>query len=180
MPTPPSLFQHQRIRLCAPRPEDAEKLARWTEDADYIRQLDTDYARPVTVEDMAKRMNESGPNSVYFHIRTLDTDQFIGFVVLHSIEWNNQCGLLAIGIGEPEFRGHGYSSEALQLIINYAFRELNLNRIGLDVISTNPRAIRAYQKAGFQMEGTMRQAVLRDGQPADRIIMGILRSEWKG
>lgn len=65
------------------------------------------------------------------------------------------------------------------LILRYAFHELNLNRVGLDVIEYNERGIRAYQKAGFQLEGRVRQAVHRDGKIYDRINMGILRSEWE-
>ena len=93
-------------------------------------------------------------------------------------EWNNQCGLLAIGIGEEKFRSKGYGTDALRLILRYAFFELNLNRVGLDVISYNKRAVRAYEKVGFKVEGTMRESVLRDGHKYDRIIMSILRNEY--
>jgi len=53
-----------------------------------------------------------------------------------------------------------------------------LNRVGLDVISYNLQAIKAYEKVGFKVEGSMRSAVLRDGKKYDRVIMGILRDEW--
>lgn len=66
----------------------------------------------------------------------------------------------------------------MRLILCYAFNELNLNRVGLDVIEYNDQAIRTYQKAGFQLEGRVRSAVLRDGISYDRIMMGILYSEW--
>jgi RimJ/RimL family protein N-acetyltransferase len=86
--------------------------------------------------------------------------------------------MLAIGIGEASYRGKGYGSDALQLILRYAFRELNLYRVGLDITANNGPAIRACEKAGFQREGAMRRAVSRDGQHIDRILMGILRDEW--
>lgn len=86
---------------------------------------------------------------------------------------------MAIGIGDPNFRGKGYGTDALQLILRYGFNELNLHRIGLDVISYNKSAIRAYQKVGFQVEGTMRESVLRDGQQYDRILVSILRNEYQ-
>ncbi len=142
--------------------------------------MDSDYARPLSAEEAALRLNpeEVDPNKVEFHFRTLADDRLIGFVALHSIEWNNGAGLLAIGIGEPQYRGKGYGTDALHLILRYAFQELNLFRIGLDVIATNPRAIHTYEKLGFQHEGCMRGAVLRDGRRTDRIFMGILRDEW--
>lgn len=114
-----------------------------------------------------------------FRLRTLEDDALIGFVALFGIEWNNQCGKMAIGIGDPKHRGKGYGTDALRLILRYGFCELNLHRIGLDVISYNGRAIRAYQKAGFQVEGTMREAVQRDGHKYDRILMSILRNEYQ-
>ena len=179
MPSIP-LFTGNHIRLGAFRPEDAETAARWTEDDEFQRQLDTDFARPATAQEQAEMLNSRrSPNSVNFALRTLDGDRLIGFVVIHSIEWNNQSGTLAIGIGEPEFRGRGLGGEALTLILNYAFNELNLHRVGLDVISTNERAIRAYRKAGFKEEGRMRESVYRDGQRADRVMMSILRDEWQ-
>jgi RimJ/RimL family protein N-acetyltransferase len=67
----------------------------------------------------------------------------------------------------------------LELIERYAFEELNLHRLSLGVFAYNPRARRAYEKAGFVVEGRERGAILRDGQRADVIIMGILREEWR-
>lgn len=176
----PSLFVGNRLRLAAYRPEDAEIAVRWTEDAEYQRQMDTDYARPSTTHEQAEMLtSRRSPNSVNFALRMLEDDRLIGFVVIHSIEWNNQSGTLSIGIGDPEYRGKGLGGEALRLILNYAFNELNLFRVGLDVISTNERAIRAYHKAGFIEEGRMRASVYRDGQRADRILMSVLRDEWQ-
>lgn len=77
----------------------------------------------------------------------------------------------------PEHRGNGYGTDALRVMLRYAFNELNLNRVGLDVISYNESTIRAHEPVRFTVEGRMRQAVLRDGQAYDRVIMGILRSE---
>ena len=177
-----NLFRGELVRLVAPSERDAPVLARWSEDADYLRSVDSDYVRPLSVEEATLRLNpeEADPNKVEFHIRTLADDRLIGFVALHSIEWNNSAGLLAVGIGEPQYRGKGYGTDALRLILRYAFRELNLFRIGLDVIATNARAIHTYERLGFQHEGRMRGAVLRDGLRADRILMGILRDEWLG
>jgi RimJ/RimL family protein N-acetyltransferase len=175
------LFRGERVRLAAPVPEDAQHFAVWNEDTEFMRQMDTDYVRPRNVQDheeMIKNMR-SGDNNMLFHIRTLDGDRLLGFVAIHSIEWNNQAGLISIGIGDPDYRGKGYGSEALCLALNYAFNELNLYRLGLDVIGSNTRAIRAYEKLGFKHEGAMREAVYRDGVRVTRVIMGMLRQEWK-
>jgi RimJ/RimL family protein N-acetyltransferase len=171
------LFCSDLVKLCAFRAEDASIMASWSYDAEYLRDVDSDMAVPASVESFQNFVGKS-PNGVEFLLRTVENDTLIGFVALHGIEWNNQCGLLAIGIGEERFRGKGYGTDALRLILRYAFFELNLNRVGLDVISYNKRAIRAYEKVGFKVEGAMRESVLRDGHKYDRIIMSILRNEY--
>lgn len=173
-----SLFSGQLVRLCASRPEDAATLALWSEDSEYLRNLDTYFAMPGSVESFEKS-NDKSTNSMEFRLRTIENDTLIGFVGLFRIEWNNQCGKMAIGIGDPNYRGKGYGIDALRLILRYGFCELNLHRIGLDVINYNKSAIHAYQKVGFQVEGTMRESVLRDGQKYDRILMSILRNEYQ-
>jgi RimJ/RimL family protein N-acetyltransferase len=179
--TTQDLFRGKLVRLTAPRVEDAEAFARWSEDASYLRSLDTDYAKPVSAKEFAERLasDHADPNTVFFPLRTVEDDRLIGFVVLHTIEWNNKAALLAVGIGESAYRGRGYGTDALQLILHYAFYELNMFRVGLDVIANNARAIRAYEKVGFRREGALRSAVLRDGQRYDLVLMGILRDEWQ-
>ena len=152
-------------------------MALWSEDAEYLRNVDSDMAIPSTVESFRNSVSK-GTNVIEFRLRAVESDALIGFVALHGIEWNNQCGKLAIGIGDPNFRNKGYGTDALHLILRYAFNELNLNRVGLDVISYNKGAIHAYEKVGFKVEGTMRESVLRDGEKYDRVMMSILRSEY--
>ena len=176
-----NIFLGNLVRLVAPAEIDAPILARWSEDADYMRAVDTDYARPLSPQEFAQRLNPEQPdhNLVEFHLRTREDERLIGFIALHTIEWNNRTSELSIGIGEPEYRGKGYGTDALQLVLRYAFHELNLYRVGLDVISNNTPAIRAYRRVGFRQEGIVRGAVLRDGRRHDRILMGILRDEWE-
>ncbi|MGM1020821.1 MAG: GNAT family N-acetyltransferase [Bacillota bacterium] len=172
-----NLFYGDRIKLAAVREEDAETMFKWGEDAEYLRNVDTDLALPYTLKQMESEGSPSS-NEVYFRLRTLADDVLIGFVAIHGIEWNNRIGQLAVGIGNADYRGKGYGAEAVRLILRYAFYELNLNRVGLDVIEYNEQAIRTYEQAGFQHEGRVRSAVLRDGNSYDRIMMGILYSEW--
>lgn len=175
------LFLGSRVRLAALTEKDAELFSKWSEDAEYLRQLDTDIAVPRSVEYFRSEIQttSTSPNCFEMGIRTMDHNILIGFVSLHSIEWNNGSARVAIGIGEREYRNKGYGSEVMEIILRYAFAELNLNRVGLDVISNNPRAIRCYEKAGFVVEGVIRESVVRDGQKHNRICMGILRREWE-
>jgi len=175
-----NIFAGPRIRICALEKEDAQAFARWSEDAEYTRNLDTDCAAPRSADFFRAEMESraSAKDGWEFGIRAMEGNKLIGFIALHSIEWNNRAGIMSIGIGEPGYRGGGYGTEAVRLILRYAFCELNLNRVGLDVISGNEAAIRCYEKAGFRREGAAREAVQRDGRKCDRIYMGILFDEW--
>lgn len=173
-----NLFEGKTVRLSARREEDVQTMTKWMADADYLRNVDTDIALPVS-EKQLESEGEPDHREVYFRLRTFEDDELIGFVCIHSIEWNNRAGMLAIGIGEARHRNKGYGTEAVRLILRYAFHELNLNRVGLDVIAYNAGGIRAYEKAGFLHEGRIREAVCRDGRTYDRLMMGILRSEWE-
>jgi RimJ/RimL family protein N-acetyltransferase len=86
--------------------------------------------------------------------------------------------MLGIGILRREYWGRGYGSEAVSLMLRFGFTELNLRRISLSVFEYNTRAVRAYEKAGFQQEGRLRQALQRDGRRWDELFMGILREDW--
>ncbi|WP_408894145.1 GNAT family N-acetyltransferase [Paenibacillus taichungensis] len=173
-----NLFYSKRLKMTPPRAEDVQTMLQWNEDPEYLRNVDTDIAIPYS-EKQLEDEGETKDKEVYFRLRTLEDEQLIGFVVIHSIEWNNRCGQLAIGIGLAEHRNKGYGTEALNLILRYAFHELNLDRVGLDVIAYNAKGIRAYEKVGFQLEGRARSAVYRDGKRYDRLLMGILRPEWE-
>jgi RimJ/RimL family protein N-acetyltransferase len=174
------LLHGQLVRLAAANSEtDAELLARWSRDSEYARQLDSDPARPQSVkhakEDVQKWMENESPDNFGFMIRTLADDRLIGFIGLDGIRWTHGDSFMGIGIGDPEYRGKGYGTDALRVILRYAFTELNLHRVSLNVFEYNLRAIRSYEKAGFVVEGRERQSLNRDGRRWDLIYMGILR-----
>jgi RimJ/RimL family protein N-acetyltransferase len=173
----PKLFKGQLLRLAAAEAADQAVFASWSQDDEYMRLLDDDPVRPVSAAFFSS-FTESKADSYYFHLRTLAEDQLIGFVVLFNLKWSNQTAQLAIGIGQPEFRGKGYGQDALRLILNYAFIELNLNRVSLSVLSYNTQAIKAYERVGFIREGAQRKAIQRNGTFYDLVMYGILREEW--
>jgi len=178
------LFEGELIRLASPDPDrDAETESKWTHDVEYMRLLSADPVRPLSPALIKKKYEEAekekATNRYHFAIRTRADDRLAGFVRLDHIEWNNGTSQVTLGIGDPNDRGRGFGAEALKLILRYAFAELNLHRVSLDVFEYNPRAIRSYEKAGFVVEGRERQALNRDGRRWDVIYMGILREEWE-
>ncbi|MCB9451120.1 MAG: GNAT family N-acetyltransferase [Anaerolineaceae bacterium] len=175
-----SLFTGRLLRFAPPTSEDHAVIARWMQDTDYQRMMEDDPIRPLSVEQVAAFNSGLSSDSFDFHLRTLADGTLIGFVALFDIKWKNGTSMMAMGIGEAAYRGKGYGSDALRLLLGYAFRELNLYRVGLNVIAYNAPAIRAYERAGFQLEGRRRGMVYRDGERHDLLQYGILRAEWAG
>ena len=88
------------------------------------------------------------------------------------------AALVGLGIGETEYWGRGYGTDAMNVLLRYAFTEINLRRVTLTVFEYNPRAIRSYEKAGFCHEGRLRKVLNKEGRRWDVLYMGILREEW--
>ncbi|CAG0978492.1 partial diamine N-acetyltransferase, partial [Anaerolineae bacterium] len=106
-------------------------------------------------------------------------DRLIGFIRVFDIMWTHGSGRLQLGIGDPADRCHGYGREALNLVLRYAFDELNLHRLSANTFEYNAMALRFLERAGFTVEVRRRQAVNRDGRRWDAMVLGLLRIEWK-
>ncbi len=177
----PNLFTGQLVRLAPMDAETgAEWFARWDRDTEHMRLLDTDPHRLMTAKQIkaAIEKEETESQEIQFAIRTLVEDRLIGFVALGGIIWPHGDSFVGIGIGDRTYWGKGYGTDAMRVLLRYAFTELNLHRLSLNVFSYNRRAIRSYEKVGFVVEGRQRQPLRRDGQYHDLIFMGVLRDEW--
>lgn len=177
-----NLFCGQLVRLSAINPAtDAEAFARWEVDSEYMRQLDSGPHLPhpiKKIKESIEKEQQEDPNTVAFSVRTLADDKLIGFVAFDGINWQHGDTFVAIGIGDPAYRGNGYGTDAMCVMLRYGFMELNLQRIQLDAFSYNERAIKSYLKAGFVLEGQQRGTLLRNGRRWDFVYMGVLREEW--
>ena len=105
--------------------------------------------------------------------------KFIGGCAFSAIDWRNGASEFGIQIGDKSYWDQGYGTEAVRLLVKHGFESLNLHRIFLRVLETNPRAIRSYEKAGFIHEGIQRQAEFRNGQYVDVLMMSVLLEEWQ-
>ena len=111
------------------------------------------------------------------HIR--ETDRLIGTCAFSQLDAENGSALYHITIGESDAWGQGYGTEATQLMLDHAFGTLGLHRIALFVFEFNERAVRAYQRCGFVVEGRARESIWRDGRWWDELAMSVLQSDWR-
>jgi RimJ/RimL family protein N-acetyltransferase len=169
----PDLFKGKLVRLTAEDPKTiADAIVRWGRDSEYMRLLDANVSAPVSVKKLTewieKDLEKDPPKEYVFLIRTLEDDHLIGAIGLEGDFIPHGEAFVGIGIGERELWGKGYGTDAMQVILRYAFSELNLRRVSLD----------SYEKAGFVHEGRMRGFLHRCGRRWDMLFMGILREEW--
>ena len=173
-------FAGKRVRLAYLDAEkDSEQWARWNRDSEYQQLLDWGPSKLYTVSQTREWIEKELSASFTFSIHTLDDDRIIGFLGLDGINWTAGDCWMGVGIGEREDWGKGYGSDAIAVLLRFAFEELNLKRVTLNVFEYNERAIKAYEKLGFQHEGRQRQMLNRFDRRWDMIFMGILRSEWE-
>ena len=177
------IFTGKLVRLSAYDPEEMSKaFARWNRNSEYSRLLNSSSGPLQSPKRAAKWMEEEvgklSPASYYFTIRTLDGDQLIGELGLDVVNWSGRDAFVGLGIGETNYWSKGYGTDAMNILLRFAFSEINLRRVTLTVFEYNPRAIRSYEKAGFQHEGRLRKVLNKEGRRWDMLFMGILREEW--
>lgn len=114
-----------------------------------------------------------------FGIVLTEDDHYIGNTSLFDVNWRNRQAEVGILIGEEDDRGKGYGSEALRLLLAFAFDHLGLHRVWLRVFAENDRAIKAYQRTGFKQEGVTRDDEFYDGAFHDTFVMSVLEHEFR-
>lgn len=171
------MLKGERIGLGPLVPDDVGALFAWCNDVDAAR-FDLAY-RPMdwmTFQRWLETVLKDQTN-VLFAIRRVETKPIIGFVFLGSINGVHRSAELGIRIGAEQDRGQGLGTAALRLGADYAWNHLNLNRLWLTTFAYNERALRAYERVGFQREGVQRRAAFINGKWTDVVMMGALRPE---
>jgi RimJ/RimL family protein N-acetyltransferase len=166
------------VRLRPLEPEDADALYRWHNDEEVMRWLQSYYHE--SLAGLRKRLADRQENSyekVTLCIETLEERKLIGLVALRGAEPVNARAEVDIYLGEQEYWGGGYGTDALRRMCRYGFETLRLHSIELTVVEANERAVRSYQKIGFQVDGRLRQSFFRDGQWYDELLMCVLEDE---
>jgi RimJ/RimL family protein N-acetyltransferase len=158
----------------------AKSFVRWDRDSEAQRLGDFMPTQLISEKKIKEHIEkrEENENAFRFGLCTLEDDKFIGVVSLWLQAWSHNEAWLGIFIGEREYWGKGYGTDAMRLVVQYGFTELNLRRISLGLHAFNERALKSYFKVGFQVEGRERGVFLRDGVRYDDLTMGLLREEW--
>ena len=169
------------IRVCLQVIEtsDLEKIYTWKNDFE-LSNLIMSHPLPFSNHQIHEwfERNQDDRNQVLFGIYFVENHQIVGIIRLMFIDWISSNAELGIYIGDAEMRNKGIGKEAIQLILKYAFKQLNLSRIYLRVLESSNSTIRLYQGLGFIPEGNLRQHYWVNGKYENVLIFGMLRSEY--
>lgn len=168
------------VRLRPIDREDLPRFVRWFGDPEVRRYLQAYLPFSLAQEErwyegLLERMADD--QAVVLAIETLE-GVTIGNIGLHRINWKDSSAELGIVIGEKEYWGQGYGTDAILTFLRLAFQEMNLHRVFLRVDADNPRAIRCYDKCGFEREGRLRDTIFREGRYRDQFVMSVLAPDF--
>lgn len=169
------MLRGEQIFLGPLVPDDAMVMFRWANDK-QLSKLNNAF-RPIDLMNHQTYFEGIGrdQSKVMFAIRRAAGAKFVGYVQVTNIHPVFRSADLGIMIGEDEDRGNGYGQEALSLMRDFCWNDLNLSRLTLFVFANNSCAIHVYGKVGFEREGTLRKAWFIDGEYIDIDIMAIVR-----
>ncbi|WP_020673303.1 GNAT family N-acetyltransferase [Amycolatopsis nigrescens] len=159
-------------------PEDADAFWRWHNDPEVGRWLVADYHE--SLAQIRKRFAEREPNSyqkVEFGIETLAEGKLIGTIDLRDASPENARAELDIYLGEKDYWGGGYGTDAMRTLCRYGFEVMRLHSIALWVVAENEAAVHVYQKVGFREDGRHRESFRGVGRWHDEILMSLLEGE---
>ena len=175
----PTQIVGDNVALRRPRPDDLPGVVRWYRDPEIAR-LTRYQTRQMSQAEIERffQARMLAPDALAYTIVELPRWRQIGFTTFSALDPDNGSVMFHITIGERDAWGRGLGTETASLMLSHAFERLALHRVGLTVFSYNMRAIRSYEKAGFRIEGRLRDAIMRDGRYFDEVQMGVLANEW--
>ena len=172
------MLESNRIILKPLDELDSMEIVRWRNTKYVLDNVFSDQGP--TVEEHRKWFEKysSSVDRVEFVIIVKEINRKIGTIGLSSIDPKDQNAEYGILIGEVDMIGKGYAKEASELLIEYGFNQLNLQRIYLNVFEDNANAINLYNKLHFTVEGILRKSKNKKGIFKNVVVMSILKEEW--
>jgi Acetyltransferases, including N-acetylases of ribosomal proteins len=135
---------------------------------------------PMTLEQVQAELKQwsNSKEIALFTICSNNDNKPVGQTAFVRIDYVSRAAVFYIAVYDPEAWSKGYGGEATRLMTDYAFNILNLNRLHLHVCAENPKAVAAYKRAGYTIEGTLRQAMYHHNRYIDFYVMSFLREEY--
>ncbi len=156
--------------------KDAPGMLEWMHDVTINKNFRTDFSG-YNLEKAEAFISNSWTEQDKHFACTDDFDEYLGTVSLKNIDWNSRNAEYAISF-RKKAHGTGASHFATNEILKIAFYKLNLEKVYLNVIGKNSRAISFYEKYGFTLEGRFKKHILINGVLEDLLWFGIFKDDY--
>lgn len=173
------MYYGEKVCLRAYKKEDIEKAYKFMNDAELKKFLVTTIPFPMTLweEEVFIKSQKSNNNGNYnFAITDTITGKYIGGCGIQQVNWLARVTTVGIMIGDKEYWGKGFGTDAMKVLIKFIFEEMNINKIRLNTFSFNERAIKCYKKCGFEVEGVLKNEIFKGGKYYDKVLMSLFNN----
>ena len=179
-PAPRPMLRGELVWLRPWEPSDAVAESALSGDAEvgHFGGTKAPWSRASAERFSTEMLSQVGQTGYPYAICLLGEERSIGSIFLRNVDKVNGIGVVGIVLSDRRYLGQGYGTDALNALLDLGFGELRLERIELEVFDFNARAIRSYQKAGFQTDAVLRRARFHRGDHHDVHLMSILRDDW--
>jgi diamine N-acetyltransferase len=169
------MIEGETIRLGRLQRNHLERTLAWANDPQLMLLLNRTRAVSPTEHEEWFNSLTTRTDCLYFSIETRTDHAHIGNIWLWRIDLYHKHAEVRIVIGDAKNMGRGSGTEAISLLCDYAFKELNLHKVYAYVLAINPRARRSFEKAGFQLEGILREDRWAGDAYTDVFLLGKLQ-----
>ncbi len=168
----------KKVILRPPNDTDAEMFCRWVNDPEVRHFISAIFPSGIKQErDWIENANKDDKN-VILVIEIKDSGIPIGTMGLHRIDWISRTAFTGALIGEKEFWGKGFGTDAKINLLNYAFNTLNLRKICSSALSYNGRSIGHNLHCGYKIEGIRKNQFFRKGRYWDEVMLSVIKKDW--
>lgn len=170
------MYYGEKVCLRAYKEEDIKKALQFINDKELMKNLTTKIPFPMTLweeEEFIKSQKSNQKGEYKFAIEDLEAKKYIGGCGINDVNWLTRVATVGIMIGDKDYWGKGYGSDAMQVLIKFIFEDMNMRKIRLSAFSFNERALKCYTKCGFEIEGVLKDEIFKDGKYYDEMILSI-------
>ena len=171
----------EKVILRALERDDLPRCYAWMNDPQIVRTLKNRYPIPLHgEEEWLELATLGGANERHFAIERKDDRSHIGNASLHGIDWVSRTSSFGLFIGEPTAWNAGFGSDAIGALVRFAFEEVNLRKLRVNVFDYNERAKHVLTNQGFVEEGKLAREFYREGTYHDIVILSIFKDSTSG
>ena len=168
------MYYGEKVCLRAYKEEDISIATSLVNDKELKKFLVTGVPFPTSPweeESWVKSQKSNEKGEYNFAIEDIKTKKYIGGCGIQHVNWLARVAVVGIMIGDKDYWGKGYGTDAMRVLMKFIFEDMNIHKIRLSTFSFNSRAKRCYEKCGFQVEGILKDEIFKDGKYYDEIIM---------